>query len=110
MNQPRLVTAEVMRQVLRARRRGRREAWLRVVGSDIPPGLHTRKEMLDAFRAKLRARGDRGVLNLIKNLLLEPRNPFEPRKRRLPRREVVAVAGLFAVLFGAVLWFNFLGR
>ncbi len=40
---------------------------------------------LAVFRAKLRARGDRGVLNLLKNLLLEPRNPFEPEKRRLPK-------------------------
>lgn len=81
-----------------------------VVGTEIPPGLHTKEEMLESFRAKLRTQGDRGVLNLIKNLLLEPQNPFEPHKRRLPRREVVAVGVLIAVLFGAVLWFNFLGR
>jgi hypothetical protein len=110
MNRQTLATAEEMRQLLRAQRRGRRRSWLGVLGSDIPPGVHTREEMLAAFRTKLRARGDHGVLNLIRNLLLEPRNPFEPGRRRLPKREIVAVAALVAVLFGAVLWFNVPGR
>lgn len=110
MNCQTLATAEEMRQLLRARRRGRRRSWLDRLGSDIPPGADTKEEMLAVFRAKLGARGDRGVLNLLKNLLLEPRNPFEPEKRRLPKREIVAVGGLVAVLLGAVLWFNFLGR
>jgi hypothetical protein len=110
MNRQTLTTADDMRRLLRARRRGRRRSWLEVLGSDIPAGVHTKEEMLGAFRAKLRAQGDRGALNLTKNLLLEPRNPFEPGKRRLPKREIVAVAALVAVLFGAVLWFNLLGR
>jgi hypothetical protein len=63
-----------------------------------------------SFRTELRKPGDRGVLNLIRNLLLERQNPFEPHRRRPPRREVVAVGTLIAVLFGAVLWFNSLGR
>ncbi len=110
MNRQTLATAEEMRQLLRARRRGQRRSWLDALGSDIPPGAHTKEEMLAAFRTKFRARGDRGVLNLIKNLLLEPQNPFEPEKQRLPKREIVAVGALVAVLVGAVLWFNILGR
>ena len=108
MSEPDLMTPEAMRQALRERRRGRLGLWIDVVGGEIPPGAHTQKDMLEAFRAKLKARGDRGVANLIKNLMLEPRNPFEPVKRRLPRREVVAVGALVAVLIGAVVWFNFL--
>ena len=103
-----LMTPGAMRQVLRARRRGRRGQWIDVVGSDNTPGAHTQADMREAFRAKLRARGDRGILNLLKNLVLEPRNPFEPSRRRLPRREVVAVGALAAGLIGAVVWFNFL--
>ena len=110
MSRQTLATAAEMRQVLQARRRRRQRPWLDVLGSDIPPSVHTKEQRLAAFRAKFRARGDRGVLNLIKNLLLEPRNPFEPARRRLPKREIVAVGALVVVLVGAVVWFNFLGR
>jgi hypothetical protein len=47
---------------------------------------------------------------MIRNRVLEPRNPFEPSRRRLPKREIVAVGSLAALLLGAVVWFNFLGR
>ncbi len=90
-------TAEEMRKVLRRRRRG---------SIQTAPGPHTTEEMLAAFRRKLDARGERGIVNLFKNLALEPRNPFEPSRSRAPRREVVAVGALVAVLIGAVLWFN----
>ena len=105
-----LVTAGEMRQILRQRRHKHSTTWVEIVGSEVPPGTHTKNEMLKLLRAKLRARGDRGVGNLIKNLVLEPRNPFEPDRRRLPKREVVAVGSLLAILFGALVWFNFLGR
>ncbi len=104
-----LVTPDEMRRVLRKRLHKRSTTWVEILGSEIPPGSHTKNEMLELLRAKLRARGDRGVANLAKNLVLEPRNPFEPDKRRLPKREVVAVSLLLAVLFGALVWFNFLG-
>ena len=105
-----LVTPDEMRRVLRKRLRERSAAWGEILGSEIPPGSHTKNEMLDLLRPKLEARGDRGVTNLVKNLLLEPRNPFEPDKRRLPKREVVAVSSLLAILCGALVWFNFLVR
>lgn len=90
-------TAEEMRKVLRGRRRG---------SVQTAPGPHTTEEMLAAFRSKLDARGERGIVNLFKNLVLEPRNPFEPNRPRAPRREVVAVGALVAVLIVAVVWFN----
>jgi hypothetical protein len=105
-----LVTANEMRRVLRKRLYKGSAAWVEILGSEIPPGSHTKNEMLKLLRAKLRARGDRLVTNLVKNLLLEPRNPFEPDKRRLPKREVVAVSSLLAILCGALVWFNILGR
>lgn len=107
---PTLVTAGEMRQVLRKRLRKQGGRWIEVLGSEIPPGTHTKNEMVERLREKLRGRGDRGFLNLVKNLILEPRNPFEPERRRLPKREVVAVGSLLAILFGALVWFNFLGR
>jgi hypothetical protein len=105
-----LVTPDEMRRVLRKRLHERSAAWVEILGSEIPPGSHTKNEMLKLLRAKLRACGDRGVTNMVKNLLLEPHNPFEPDKRRLPKREVVAVSSLLAMLCGALVWFNILGR
>ena len=99
-------TADEMRKVLRQWRRGRRRGWLIILGDEIPPGPHTTEEMLAAFRSDLDARGERGIVNLFKNLVLEPRNPFEPSRSRAPRREVVAVGALVAVLIVAVVWFN----
>ena len=107
---PTLVMPGEMRQVLRKRLRKQGGKWIEVVGSEMPPGTHTKHEMVELLREKLRARGDHGVGNLVKNLVLEPRNPFEPDRRRLPKREVVTVGSLMAILFGALVWFNFLGR
>jgi hypothetical protein len=105
-----LVAADEMRQALRKQLRRHGASWVEILGSEIPPGSHTKNEMLELLREKLRARGDRGFGNLVKNLVLEPCNPFEPGRRRLPKREVVAVGSLLAILFGALIWFNFLGR
>jgi len=99
-----------MRQVLRKRLRKHHSAWAEILGSEIPPGQHTKPEMVGLLREKLQARGNHGVGNVIKNLLLEPRNPFEAGRRRRPKREVVAVGALLAVLIASVVWFNFLGR
>src|SRR5215468_2411739 len=107
---PNLVTAGEMRRVLRKRLRKQGERWIEVPGTEIPPGTHTKYETVQLLREKLGGRGDRGVANLVKNLALEPRNPFEPERRRLPKREVVAVGSLLAILFGALAWFNFPGR
>jgi len=99
-----------MRQVLRKRLRKHHSTWAEILGSEIPPGPHTKLEMVGVLREKLQARGNLGVGNVIKNLLLEPRNPFEAGRRRRPKREVVAVGALLAVLIASVVWFNFLGR
>jgi hypothetical protein len=89
-------TTEEMRKILRGRRR-----------VQTAPGRHTTEEMLAAFRNRLDSRGERGIVNLLKNLVLEPRNPFEPTRPRAPRREVAAVGALVAVLIAAMFWFNF---
>ncbi len=99
-----------MYRVLRKRLRKSAGGWTAILGSEIPPGSHDKKEMLALLRQKLSSRGDRGIKNLIKGLVLEPRNPFEPARRRAPKREVVSVASLVAILFVAIVWFNFLGR
>jgi hypothetical protein len=99
-----------MRRVLRKRLHKSVGGWAAIVGSDIPSGSHDKKEVLALLRQKLSSRGDRGIGNLIKDVVLEPRNPFEQVRRRAPKREVVSVASLVAILFAAIAWFNFLGR
>ena len=61
--------------------------------------------MLQGLRAKIRRTGEDGISNLLGNAVLEPRNPFEPKRRRSPKREFVA-AVLECTLLLAI-WFYF---
>jgi len=56
-----------------------------------PHEIHAR------LRTNLEAKPDLGVWKGILDLLLEPVNPFEPDKRRLPKKGV-AFMGLMALL------------
>ncbi len=66
----------------------------------------TAAEVLTRFEASMRRRADLGVRNRLANLLLEPRNPFEPARRRKPRMETVVFGALFALVIAALLFFN----
>ena len=63
----------------------------------------TREDMLKLLRGR---RGDQGVRNLAADIALLPRNPFEPERRRSPKREVVTIALLLLLLLAAGIWFN----
>jgi hypothetical protein len=67
----------------------------------------TLQEVDDEFRAARRNRSDIGVVNHVRNLFLEPRNPFEPQRIRKPKMEVVVFGTLLALVVIAVLAFNF---
>jgi hypothetical protein len=54
----------------------------------------------------MRRRADLGLRNRLANLLLEPRNPFEPARRRKPKMEAVVFGTLFALVIAALLFFN----
>jgi hypothetical protein len=58
------------------------------------------------FRLARQKRSDIGVLNHARNLFLEPRNPFEPSRRRKPKMEAVVFGALFTLVAIAVLAFN----
>jgi ferric-dicitrate binding protein FerR (iron transport regulator) len=49
---------------------------------------------------------DEGVRNLAADIALLPRNPFEPERRRSPKREVLTIALLLLLLLAAAIWFN----
>ena len=54
-----------------------------------------------------RRRPDIGLGKAIVNLALNPRNPFEPDKRRLPRGGFLFGAGMFLSSVAWFLYFNF---
>jgi hypothetical protein len=58
------------------------------------------------FRAARQNRADIGITNHVLNLFLESRNPFEPKRVRKPKMEVVVFGTLLALVVIAVLAFN----
>jgi hypothetical protein len=48
-----------------------------------------------------------GLGKLIMDIVLNPRSPFEPEARRLPRRGFLIGAGLFAFAVNWFVYFNF---
>ena len=57
------------------------------------PGVFTVKEVHAEFEKLLRDRRHMGLRNLMGDTLLDPQNPFQ-KKRRKPKRWVVAVCGI----------------
>jgi hypothetical protein len=61
--------------------------------------------MLQTFRAKLDRRGH-GIGHLLMSFVLVPQNPFDLKRHRPPRREVVTVGTLILLLIAAIIIFN----
>jgi hypothetical protein len=68
---------------------------------------HTAKEMHAVLAKYLKARGDLGLSKAFLGMVLEPPNPFEPEKRREPRKSFVLVAVVVGLPLAAVFYFNF---
>jgi len=67
----------------------------------------TVKEIHGMLAKYFSSRPDLGLWKSILNLVLEPKNPFEPQLRRRLRRDSVLVALLAGMPVGAFGYFNF---
>lgn len=55
----------------------------------------------------LRSRPELGFGKAIANVILEPRNPFNPRARRWPKKDFMILASLLAAAVVLFVYFNF---
>ena len=65
------------------------------------------KEVHGILVKYLKGRRDLGFFKSIFDLVLEPINPFEPEKRRGPRKDFVLIAVLVGLPVSALVYFNF---
>ena len=68
------------------------------------PGVFNVKEVHAEFEKLLRDRRHMGLRNLMGDTILDPRNPFQ-KKRRKPKRWVVAACGI--ALLGLLIYSSF---
>jgi len=66
----------------------------------------TTAEVRKLLRTRLKRCPDLGLANLIVNTVLEPPDPFRPKKRRLPRKGFVLVAASLVSIVGVFVAFN----
>ncbi len=66
----------------------------------------TAADVLAGFEVNMRRRPDLGMVKRAKNIFLEARNPFEPKRPRKPKMETVIFGTLFALVITALLFFN----
>ena len=100
-------TAAEMRAKLLARLRGRRVPLVSESKVDVDDTHYSPTGMLHGLQSKIRSSGEDGISNLLGNAVLEPRNPFEPKRHRNPKREVVAAVLECAILLAVWFYFNF---
>jgi hypothetical protein len=68
---------------------------------------YTAKQMHDILVKYLDWRRDLGFWKGLVDFVLEPPNPFEPEKRREPKKDFVLTAVLVGLPLGAFVYFNF---
>lgn len=67
----------------------------------------TPREVHAWFKEHFRERPEIGVCNAMLDLILEPRNPFEPEQRRWPKQGFLTGVGVALFALGWFCYFNF---
>ena len=67
----------------------------------------TAKQMHDTLVKYLEGRRDLGFWKGLVDFVLKSRNPFEPEKRREPKKDFMLAAVLVGLPLGAFVYFNF---
>jgi hypothetical protein len=73
--------------------------------TDLPGTSVSTREVLAEFEKLLQSRHHLGARNFLRDLLLEPRNPFQQVQRK-PQRWLVAGAGILGLAAFLVYWFH----
>ena len=67
----------------------------------------TPERVLAEAEGAWRRRQDIGLTNRALNFLFEPKNPFDPKRRRDPKKDIVVLAILVLMVLLAMVYFNF---
>ena len=68
----------------------------------------TQRQMHKLAMTAFRKGSDVGLKEALKDQLLEPANPFQSEQKRRPKRGVVLALAISGLLFGCLVYFNFL--
>lgn len=68
----------------------------------------TQRQMHKLAMSAFKNRSDVGTKQALKDKLLESANPFQPEQKRQPKRGAVLVVAIGGLLFGSLVYFNFL--
>lgn len=71
------------------------------------PESHTVAEIYERLQVMIRQRNDTGFRLAVSDAVLEPKNPFEPKKGRRPKAAVAVASSLFFVLASIFVYFSF---
>ena len=70
-------------------------------------GLVTQTEMHERSMSAFRKRSDVGMRQAVKNIMLEPANPFQREEKRRPARGFVLFLLIAGIMIGCFVYFNF---
>ena len=68
----------------------------------------TQRQMHKLAMSAFRKSSDVGMKQALKDRLLESANPFQSEQKRRPKRGVVLAVAISGLLFGSLVYFNFL--
>ena len=71
------------------------------------PQYQTVAQMYARLHSIIRQRNDTGFRRAVAEATLQPKNPFEPGKRRYPKQAVSAGIGVFLLLALIFIYFSF---